>query len=221
MGQTISLKAADGHRFDAYRAEPAGTPKGAIVVIQEIFGVNSHIRRVTDDFAGEGYLAIAPALFDRAERNVELGYDPEAIALGRAIREKVGWDEALADIQAAMDAVGPTGKVAVTGYCWGGSLAWLAATRLKPACAVCYYGGAVVQFKNEQPGCPVMMHFGERDKSIPIAGVAEFREAQPEALVFIYTADHGFNCEQRGSYDPESAAAARSRTLSFLDENLG
>lgn len=220
MGTTITLTAADGHQFSAYRAEPQGAAKGTLVIIQEIFGVNSHIRRVTDNYAGDGYLAIAPALFDRAERGVELGYSQADIARGREIRGRIGWDEALSDIRAAMDSVGASGQVGVIGYCWGGSLAWLAATRLKPACAVCYYGGAIAQFKDERATCPVMMHFGERDHSIPIGAVGEIREAQPEALVFVYTAGHGFSCEQRGDYDAASAAAAKSRTLSFLDETL-
>ena len=220
MGTTITLTADDGHQFTAYWAEPRGASKGALVIIQEIFGVNSHIRRVADEYAGDGYLAVAPALFDRAERGVELGYSPDDIARGRDIRARVGWDEALSDIRAAMKSVenSGSGKAGVIGYCWGGSLAWLTATRLNPACAVCYYGGAIVQFKDERPRCPVMMHFGERDQSIPIGAVAEIREAQPEALVFVYTAGHGFNCEQRKDYDAESAAVAKSRTLSFLDD---
>jgi carboxymethylenebutenolidase len=183
--------------------------------------VNSHIRRVADEYAAAGYLAIAPALFDRAEPGVELGYSQADIARGREIRGRIGWDDALKDVRAAMKAAEHAGKPGVIGYCWGGSLAWLAAIRLNPGCAVCYYGGAIADFKEERPTCPVMMHFGERDHSIPIGAVGDIREAQPEALVFVYTAGHGFNCEQRKDYDPQSAAVAKSRTLSFLDENLG
>src|SRR5690242_3834131 len=163
----MQLTASDGHELAAYRAEPKGAPRGTIVVIQEIFGVNHHVRGVADGFARDGYLAIAPALFDRVQRGVELGYTPESIAEGRELRGKVGWDEAMRDVAAAIAA--GTGKVGIVGYCWGGAVTWLAAARLDGlACAVSYYGGGVLQSADEAPRCPMQGHFGERDKMIPV-----------------------------------------------------
>lgn len=226
-GDTVKLTANDGHSFDAYVARPADQapldqPRAGLVIIQEIFGVNVHIRGVADSYAAEGYLAVAPALFDRVKPGVELGYGKEDIAEGRAIRGKIAWDQALADISAALGFVAGAGKVGVVGYCWGGSLAWLAATRLNPAAAVCYYGGNIHEFRNEQPSCPVMLHFGEEDGGIPLDHVKAVAEAQPEAEVYTYPhAGHGFNCEMRGSYHPESAGIARERSLAFLHRTLG
>ncbi|MGD1880279.1 MAG: dienelactone hydrolase family protein [Kiloniellaceae bacterium] len=218
MGETVKLTANDGHSFDAYVARPAEQPKAGLVVVQEIFGVNVHIRGVADSYAAEGFLAIAPALFDRVEPGIELGYDKDDIAQGRAIRRKIDYDQALADIAAAMGFLAGAGKVGVIGYCWGGSLAWLAATRLNPAAAVGYYGGDVYEFRNEQPTCPVMLHFGEEDSGIPLDQVKDVAEAQSEAEIFTYPgAGHGFNCEMRGSYHAESAGIARERTLAFLN----
>jgi len=221
MGETISLTADDGHKLGAYRARPEGAARGGLVVIQEIFGVNGHIRSVCDGFAADGYDAIAPALFDRAESGVELGYDEAGMTRGRAIRGQLEWDNAVRDIAAALAALSGEGKVGVVGYCWGGSLAWLAATRLGPACAVSYYGGQIVQFKDESATCPVLMHFGDKDASISADDVAAIRAAQPDVPVHIYPAGHGFNCDQRADYHAESAALARERTLAFLAENLG
>ncbi len=222
MGQTITLKAADGHAFDAYKAEPAGKPRGGLVVIQEIFGANSHIRAVTDSFAAQGYLAIAPALFDRVKKGVELGYDQADMAAGREIRGKISWENALKDVAAAMDAVKGAGKIGVVGYCWGGSLAWLAATRMKPAAASCYYGGQVYDFKDERPSCPTMLHFGEKDASIPQEKVAEIKAAHPGLPLFVYKdAGHGFHCDHRGSYHPASAKQAMDRTLEFFRKHIG
>lgn len=221
-GETVKLAANDGHSFDAYVARPAEQPRAGLVIIQEIFGVNQHIRGVADSYAAEGYLAIAPALFDRVEAGIELGYDKDDVTEGRAIRGKITYDAALADISAAMGFLAGAGKVGVVGYCWGGSLAWLAATRLNPAAAVCYYGGNIHEFRNEQPSCPVMLHFGEEDGGIPMDQVKAVAEAQPEAKLFTYPgAGHGFNCEMRGSYHPESAGIARERTLAFLHRTLG
>lgn len=222
MGKMISLKAADGHEFSAWRAEPSSAPRGAIVVIQEIFGVNSHIRAVTDGFATAGYTAIAPALFDRAERGTELGYQPDDVARGREIRGRISWDDALADIAAAIGSLGGA-KIGVVGYCWGGSLAWLAATRLDGlSAAVCYYGGQINDFRNETPRCPVLMHFGGEDHGIPMTAVEAIRAAQPDLPIHVYQgAGHGFNCDQRGSYDADSAATARDRTMDFLAETVG
>ena len=222
MGKSIELNAADGFRLCAYRADPAGTPRGALVVAQEIFGVNSHIRSVCDGYAADGYVAIAPALFDRYERGVDIGYTPPDIARGRALKGLAKADAALLDLAAAQAAVANAGKVGVIGYCWGGYLAWIAAARMTGlACAVAYYGGGMTDAVAEIPRCPVMAHFGERDSGIPVAGVNALAAAHPTAQVFLYPADHGFNCDQRGAFDAASAKLARERTLAFLRQHLG
>lgn len=217
MGQTITLAAKDGHKLQAYRADPAGKPRGAIVVVQEIFGVNHHMRRVTDDFAAQGYLAVSPALFDRVEKGIDLGYDPKSIEAGREIRAKVPLDGTLADLQAAIDYAKPFGKVGVVGYCWGGGLAFLSATRLDGvAAAVGYYGGLVAAHAQEKPRVPVMLHFGETDQSIPMSDVEKVKKARPDVTIYVYKAGHGFSCDERGSYHEPSARLARQRTLGFF-----
>jgi carboxymethylenebutenolidase len=222
MNMTIELSAADGHRFSAYVAEPAATPRGALVVAQEIFGVNSHIRSVADGYAADGYLAIAPALFDRVERGVELGYGEADIQRGFGLKTATGNDKPLLDIEAAMMHVARCGKVGVIGYCWGGLLSWLAACRLHGlAASVPYYGGGVPGQASLAPRCPVMTHFGEQDSHIPLDTVEAFRSAQPSVTIHVYPAQHGFNCDQRGSYDGPSAALARARTVAFLRLHLG
>ena len=222
MGRMIELTAADGVRLSAWRADPAGTPRGALVVAQEIFGVNSHIRSVCEGFAADGYVAIAPALFDRYEPRVDIGYTPEDIAKGRALKALAQLESALLDVAAARDAVTASGKVAVVGYCWGGYVAWMTAARLPGfACAVAYYGGGILDAASEVPRCPVMAHFGERDDGIPVAGVRELMAKHPAAQMFIYAADHGFNCDQRAAYDAATATLARGRTLQFLRRNVG
>lgn len=220
MGETLRLTAEDGHRLDAYLARPEGEPKAGLVVIPEIFGVNVHIREVTDSFAGDGYLAIAPALFDRAQRDVDLGYTPDDVAKGRAIRGEIGWDEALRDVAAALEAVSAAGKVGTVGYCWGGSVAWLAACRLPVAAAVCYYGGQIHEFRHETPACPTLLHFGTEDSGIPLSDVEEVRASHPDLELFLYPAGHGFNCDHRSAYDADSAAQALERTLGFFARNL-
>jgi len=222
MGERIELTAADGFRLSAYRADPAGMPRGGLVVAQEIFGVNSHIRGVCDGFAADGYVAIAPALFDRYERDVDIGYTPADVARGRELKARAKADAALLDVDAARAAVAGAGKVGIVGYCWGGYLAWIAAARVTGfACAVPYYGGGMTDAIAEQPKCPVMAHFGERDAMIPAAGVAVLAAAHPSAQVFLYPADHGFNCDQRGAYDAAAASLARERTLAFLRRHIG
>jgi carboxymethylenebutenolidase len=222
MGKMIELVAADGFRLSAYRANPAGDPRGSVVVAQEIFGVNSHIKSVCDGFAKDGYVAIAPALFDRYERDVDIGYTGEDIARGRELKAKATTDAALQDIAAARDALSDAGKVGVVGYCWGGFVAWMSACRLNGfACAVTYYGGGMLEAIAETPKCPVMAHFGERDSIIPVDGVKRFAAAHSDVEVFIYAADHGFNCDQRGSYDAAAAALARERTLQHFRRHLG
>ncbi|MEE9139699.1 MAG: dienelactone hydrolase family protein [Alphaproteobacteria bacterium] len=221
MGETIRLTAQDGHVLPAYRAEPKGKPQGGIVVIQEIFGVNAHIRGIADRLAREGYAALAPALFERIERQVELSYTEEDTGRGRELRTGLGWDKPVADVAAAIAALGAAGRVGVVGFCWGGSLGWLAATRLGPASAVCYYGAQIVEFKDETPGCPVLMHFGAQDPLIAVEDVETIRAAQPAVTIHTYAAGHGFNCDMREDFEPECAALAWERTLAHFSTHLG
>jgi carboxymethylenebutenolidase len=228
MGQTLQLTAADGHKLAAYRADPSGKPKGGVVVIQEIFGLNGHIRRVADGFAADGYVAIAPALFDRVKPGIELGYQEADIAAGIDIRAKVTIDQALADVDAARKAIASPlleqgGKLGVVGYCWGGTLTWLSATRLDGfAAAAGYYGGRIGDFAEEKPRCAVQMHFGESDHAIPLADVGKLRAAQGANVeIQVYPAGHGFNCDERGSYHKPSADRARARVLAFFKEHVG
>jgi len=222
MGKMIELTAADGHKLSAYRAEPAGKPRGGIVVVQEIFGVNGHIRSVADGYAADGYLVIAPALFDRVKRNVDIGYTPPDIQAGMEIRAKVAIDDAMKDVKAAVNAAAEAGKVGIVGYCWGGFVSWTASSQVDGvACAVPYYGGGMTNAIDLQPKCPVLMHFGERDDHIPLEGVKKLAAAHPHDTVHIYPAGHGFNCDQRGSYDAASAKLARERTLAFFRQHVG
>jgi carboxymethylenebutenolidase len=222
MGKMIELVAADGFRLPGYRADPAGTPRGGLVVAQEIFGVNSHIRNVCDGYAADGYRVIAPALFERFEKGVDIGYTPADIARGRELKAKATTDNALKDIAAARDALEVCGKVGIVGYCWGGFIAWMSACRLSGfACAVPYYGGGMLEAVGETPRCPVLAHFGERDGMIPVDGVKKFAAVHRTAQIHIYAADHGFNCDQRGSHDATAAALARDRTLAFLHQYVG
>ena len=222
MGKTIALSAADGHKLAAYRADPAGKPRGGIVVIQEIFGVNSHIRAIADGYAADGYLAIAPATFDRVQKNVELGYSQPEIQAGAELKGKVPMDAALKDVAAAIKAAAESGKIGIVGYCWGGLISWMAASRLSGlACAAPYYGGGIPDQIGEQPKCPVMLHFGDQDAHIPLDGVKKLQAAHPKQTVHIYPAGHGFNCDQRGSYHAESAKLARERTLAFFRQHVG
>ena len=222
MGDWIKLKASDGFELSAWRAEPQGKPKGGIVVIQEIFGVNHHIRSVTDRFAEVGYLAIAPGVFDRVEKNVELGYDPPGIAHGMEIAGKLVRENALKDVAAAVEAVKSAGKVGVVGFCMGGTFTW-AASALIPgvSAAVGYYGGGIVGLNDLNPKAPTMLHFGEKDDHIPVAGVREVEALHPGVEVFLYPAGHGFHCDERGSYDAPSAKLAWGRTLDFFAKHLG
>jgi carboxymethylenebutenolidase len=221
MAETIKLKASDGHEFDAYLAQPSGKPKAGLVVIQEIFGVNSHMRKVADAYAADGYLAICPALYDRYKPGIELGYVEDDVTEGREIRAKVGNDDPLKDIAAAADAVRSAGKVGVVGYCWGGTMTWLSATRLEGfAVASSYYGGGIGGLAAEQPKCPVIFHFGEQDHAIPMEEVDKVRQNHPSLPVHVYPAGHGFNCDERGSYEAKSAEIARERTLEFFKQHL-
>lgn len=220
MGKTITLTAADGHTFSAYTAGPENATRG-VVVLQEIFGVNKHIRTMADRFAEQGYAVIAPAMFDRAEKNVELGYGPDDRKRGIELRGKVSDDAALADITASAKALGAK-KKAVVGFCFGGTLSWWAATRTKEFdAASCWYGGGIAGTKTEKPNAPVQMHFGETDGSIPMSDVDAIKAAQPQAEVYVYAgAGHGFGCEDRDSFDKAADATAMQRTLAFFDKNL-
>jgi carboxymethylenebutenolidase len=227
MGQLVDLKAADGFNFPAYVATPATKARGAVVVLQEIFGVNAHIRAVADGYAAAGYLAVAPATFHRIKPGVELGYSPDDMSAGSALKaavEALPAPGVLQDIQAAIEHGSSAGKVGVVGYCWGGLLTWRAACLLKGvSAAVPYYGGGMTT-ENEikrQPKCPVLAHFGEKDHWIPLDGVAAFKAAHPAVEVQIYPANHGFNCDHRGAYDAAAAALARERTLAFFARHLG
>ncbi len=214
----IRLTADDGHELDAYEAGPADAAAG-IVVVQEIFGVNAHIRDVVDRYAALGYRAVAPALFDRLERGVELGYTEETVTQGRAMRGAIDWDDTVRDVGAAVAHLAGNGPVGVVGYCYGGSLAWLAAHGLPVAAAVGYYGGQIIQFLDREPKAPVLLLFGEVDYMIPLSDVEEIKQAHPAVPVQVYPgADHGFNCDARDSYHPEAAAQALERTLGFLAE---
>ncbi len=220
MGSSITLTAADGHTLGAYRADPAAA-SGGIVIVQEIFGVNGHIHSVADAYAAAGYLAVAPALFDRVEPGVELGYDEAGMTRGRALSSEIALDDVLKDVAAAAEVAAEGGKVGVLGYCWGGAIAWAAACRLEIAAAVGYYGRLIYDLREERPGCPVMLHYGEKDASIPLDQVEAVRQAHPEVPVFVYPgAEHGFNCDARASYQAEAAELARARSLDFLAETL-
>ncbi len=221
MGETVSLTASGGHEFAAYRAAPKGEARGGLVVIQEIFGVNGHIREVVDGFAADGFDTIAPALFDRKEHGVELGYDEDGVTAGRALRMCVGWDGPVLDIAAASEAVSEAGKVGIIGYCWGGSLVWLAAARLELACAVAFYGGQISQFRGEAPQCPIELHFGENDAGIPPENRALIAEWEPQVPIHLYPAGHGFTCDHRPDYHAESSALGRERSLALFAEHIG
>lgn len=224
-GSWMKLTAKDGHTLDAYRVDPAGAPRGGVVIVQEIFGVNRHIRAVCERWAAEGYATIAPAIFDRAQENVELTYTPEGTTLGRALRANIGWDKPILDLEAAVAALRPAGeprrRVATMGFCWGGSLSFLMACRADIDAAIAYYGGQIIQFVAEAPRVPVLMHFGEADPLIPAADRDAIRAAHPDAEIHTYAAGHGFNCTDRADHDPASAALAGERTLAFLRAYVG
>ncbi len=221
MGSTIELKAADGHTLSAYSAGDSGA-KAGIVVVQEIFGVNHHMRDVADRFAAAGYAVVAPALFDRVRRGVELGYTPDDISAGRELRMKLQDSAVMADIEAAAQQLG-SGKLGIVGYCFGGTVAWWGATRTnKFAAASCWYGGGIPGTRDEHPNCPVQMHFGEKDASIPMSDVDAVRAAQPDVEVYVYQgAEHGFGCDERGSFSKPDYEAAQQRTLALFAKHLG
>lgn len=221
--QRIQLTASDSHTFDAYVARTREMPKAAIVVVQEIFGLTPHIRSVVDDYASEGFLAIAPALFDRVQPNLELEYGMEGGKRGMEIAQQLGMDKPLLDIAACIEycarEVAPT-AVGVLGFCWGGTLAWLSATRLKTTAAVGYYAARIGQYASETPQCPVIFHFGEKDKNIGPDQIEAVRAGHPEVAIYMYDADHAFNRDAGHTYNPEAAATAKMRTLEFFRSKL-
>ena len=219
MGKMIRLKAKDGHELDAYLAEPKGKAKGGIVVVQEIFGVTNHIKRVADQFAAQGYRVVAPAMFDRVERGVTLEYSE--IEKGREYMRRLGWLNTLADVEAAVNDARGAGNVAVVGYCWGGTVAHVAASELEIDAAVSYYGGGVAKMLDKKPRCPIVYHFGDKDASIPLADIEKIKKATRESAVHVYPgAGHGFNCDERGSYSAKDAKVAFDRSIEFLNEQL-
>jgi len=224
---TVNLVAADGFQSSAYVSEPAGRPKGAIVVLQEIFGVNGHIRGVADRYAAAGYLAIAPSTFDRVSPGVELGYTPDDMKKGSGLKaaiEALPAPGVLQDIQAAVDHAARAGKVGIVGYCWGGLLVWRSAEKVHGlAAAVSYYGGGMTAGSepSRRPAVPTMAHFGELDTHITVDSVKAFEQAHPEVEVHLYAADHGFNCDQRAAYNAGAAAAALERSLYHFGKHVG
>ena len=222
MGRKLRLKAADGFELGAYRADPAGRPRGRVVVIQEIFGVNHHIRSVCDRLADAGYAALALQIFDRVERDFETGYSDAEVAHARTYIAKLDWAKVMEDTEAAIDALKREGVVAIMGFCLGGSVSYLAATKVGGlAAAVCYYGGQIIQHIDKKPRCPVQMHFGGLDTHIPMSDVETMKQKRPEAEIYIYQhAGHGFHCDERGSYDQPSSRIAWERTLGFLSRSF-
>lgn len=221
MGEMIKLTTKDGATIGAYKATPGAKPHAAIVVLQEIFGVNHHIQKVTDSFATAGYLAIAPGLFDRVSPGIELGYTSEDLKRGMEIRSRIPLEQSLADIEAAIAVAAEAGNVGIVGYCWGGTLAYAAATHLSGlSAAVCYYGSGIAAMAKDQLLAPTEFHFGEQDKSIPPADIEKIRTAHPNSTIHIYPAGHGFSCDARDSFEEQSASLAQSRTLEFFAKHL-
>ncbi len=224
MGQIITLNTTDGHTLDAYRADPPGAVKGGLVVIQEIFGLTDHMRRLTDRFAEAGYAAVAPALFDRVEKNVSLGYAGDDYAKGRELRGKLTDEWILADCQAAINNLGDAGKVGLVGYCFGGYVAWIAGTGLDTlACAISLYGGGVAATADRQPRCSMQLHFGDRDRGISLADVQTVKDAHPDLPVYVYDdAPHGFCTDDRpDAFSPAACRRATDRILDFLGQQVG
>jgi carboxymethylenebutenolidase len=222
VGKDIRLTASDDFRLGGYRADPAATPKAAVVVIQEIFGVNHHIRAVCDRLANEGYVAIAPSIFDRIEPNFTSGYSPDEVALARKFVANPDWAAMLRDTQAAIDTVRDVGPVGIIGFCLGGSIAFAAATKLSGlSAAIGYYGGAIVRFADDKPKVPTQLHFGEKDAGIPLSDVETIRSKRADVEIHVYPgAQHGFHCDERASYDKASADVAWPRSMAFLAKHL-
>jgi carboxymethylenebutenolidase len=220
MAEFNTLMARDGHEFRAYLAAPKGRPRGALIVIQEIFGINAHMRSVTDGYAADGYLAIAPSLFDRVRKGIELGYNEQTMQEGFGYVKQLKRDEILKDLSAALAVVKHAGRVGTVGFCWGGGISYLSACELPIAAAACYYGGSIVNYLDKKPRCPVMYHFGEKDHYITAADREPNKADNPEGVFHIYPADHAFNRDVGSNYEPKSAALARQRTLEFFAKRV-
>ena len=221
MGEFNTLMARDGHEFQAYLSAPKGPPRGAVIVVQEIFGVNHHIRAVADDYAARGYLAIAPAMFDRIRRGIELTYTPADIQEGVGYMMQITREQIVADLSAAFAVVKHAGKVGAVGYCWGGYVAFVAACDIPVSCGVAYYGGSIPGNLQKVPTKPMMYHWGEQDGHIPMSAVEQVKAAHPAGIHHVYDAGHGFNCTERSDYDKPSANLALQRTLDFFAQHLG
>lgn len=222
MGKHLSLTTSDQHKLGGYRADPQGAPKGGLVVVQEIFGVNHHIRAVCDRLAALGYVAVAPAVFDRFVRDFECGYTPDEVANARGYLGNLNFDHMMADMIAAKDDMKGVGPLGTIGFCMGGTAAFLAACRVPGlSAAVAYYGGMIGKFADEKPQCPLQLHFGEKDAGIPMDVVDEIKKKQPQAETYVYPeAAHGFYCDERASYNKDAADLAWSRTTEFLAKNM-
>jgi carboxymethylenebutenolidase len=221
MGKWETLMARDGHEFAAYLVPANGKPRGAVVVLQEIFGVNRHIRAVAEQYAAAGFLALAPALYDRIGRSLELGYEAQDIERARGFMLQLDGSETMLDVAAAVNVVRHAGRVALVGYCWGGQQAWVGAGALPVQAAVGYYASRLWERLERVPACPMLLHFGERDAMIPAAQIERVRAAYPGGSYYFYPADLGFNCSERASYDAPSAALAWERTQDFLRQHIG
>jgi carboxymethylenebutenolidase len=217
MGKMIRLKAADGHELDAYVAEPTGPMKGGVVVVQEIFGVTDHVKRVAEQYAARGYKAIAPAMFDRVARNLTVPYTD--IQRGLEYMRQLKWPDTLADLAAAANEIRGAGIAAVVGFCWGGTVAHVAASDLDIDAAVSYYGGGVAKMLDKKPRCPILYHFGDQDHSIPMPDVEKIKAAYPTSVLHVYRgAGHGFSCDERASFSARDAQLAFERSIAFLDQ---
>jgi carboxymethylenebutenolidase len=223
LGTQVSLTASDDFKLGGYRADAPGRPKGGLVVIQEIFGVNHHIRAVCDRFAAQGYTSLAPAVFDRMTPNFQSGYSPEEIEKARSFVPKIDWAAMMRDTAAAIAAVKHAGKVGIVGYCMGGSVAFLAASDLDGlACAIGYYGGAIAKNADKKPRVPTLLHFGDQDHSIPMSDVALIKEKRPDCEIHVYHgAGHGFSCDERASFNEQAHKEALARTLAWLAKYVG
>jgi carboxymethylenebutenolidase len=222
VSQTETLMARDGHKFSTYLAKPAGKARGAVVIVQEIFGLSPWIVRTVDSYAADGYLCVAPALFDRVHRNLVLGYSPAEREQAMGYRKQIDTAKAVLDIGAAAAMARHAGKVAVIGYCWGGMLAWAAASELPLGAAVCYYGAGIPKLLPKLPACPTMLHSGEQDHSIPLSDIELLRAAYPQGIYHLYAAGHAFaNDDRPDHYNADAAALARSRSNAFLAQHIG
>ncbi|CAN7217486.1 dienelactone hydrolase family protein [Phenylobacterium sp. LjRoot219] len=221
MGETIRLKSRfDGFEFAAYHAPPRDARRGGLVLVQEIFGVTEHIRELCDGFAEDGYEVIAPSLYDRVAPGFTADYSPQSIEQGRELSQAAPWDQVQGDLQAAIDAL--AANVFVTGFCWGGAAAWLAACRCDGLTAAsCFYGRRISELLDETPKVPTILHFGKTDPTIPPEKVEEIRARHPELPIYLYDAGHGFVSDRRADYDADSARLARLRTLALFSRSGG